>query len=134
MPKQRNYFLLPVDGTVLETKVVDGRSFVKGDPSDDVRPVSFKSLALTYGVDDYPDAEPGEHPDGFGVDQHKYQVTRTGDAGTLADGYGGYTLTTFCCAAMKQWATDLEAAIRDDDVVTRRSKMDDYAPQLKLDR
>jgi hypothetical protein len=115
MPKQHNRLLLPLDD------------------SDLFSPVALKDLSLAYGVGDYPDAEPGEHPEPTLVDQHKYSLSLTGDKGTLADGYGGYTLSTDCCAAMKQWAIDLEAAISGDTVIERRSRMDEDAEFLNLD-
>jgi hypothetical protein len=129
--------LLPVDGTVIETLVGgSGRGIAKADPNniaEIVNPVSIKALALAYGVGDYPDAEPGEHPEPFLVDQHKYSLSLTGDGGSLEDGYGGYTLITYCCKAMQQWAIDLEAAISGDTVIERRSRMDDDAEFLNLD-
>ena len=127
--------IVPSDGTVLEsTDLQNGGTFVRADPLDPVVPVSLIALSLAYGNGDYPDADEGEHPEPFGVGQHKYSVSITGDKGTLEDGYAGITVTTFCCVAIQRWVASLETAMGDDTPITRRAKMEDVAHELELDR
>ena len=102
--KKTTELILPVDGTVLEVREIRPmKTFVMGDDSDPLRPISLRDIALAYDLGDYPDAEEGEHPDGFGVNQHKYSVEMSDHRPALEDGYVGVTVFTYCCNAMNNW-------------------------------